>query len=322
MTNKFSICIPAFKGKFLKECIESVISQTYKNIEIIIINDHSAEDLQCIVRSFNDPRIQYYYNDVGFGAYNVVDNWNKCLRYATGDYLICMGDDDRLLPNCLENYKRLINTYPNLFVYHTRTEIINEDSEIIDIQEPRPTQESVYSMIYNLWKGRVQFIGDFLFYTKKLKEIGGFYFLPYAWSSDKITTFILAEQKGIANTNIPGFQYRKSSITITNNHSSQRGRMRALLKEKEWYKVFFSQAPPQTNHIDIIYLQCCKLHLASYMEKQMDNMLFWDITDNPLHLFWWYKHYKKFGFPTRTLYKITFTAAKEYIRSIFVKLHQ
>lgn len=60
---KFSITIPAFKAKFLKECIDSVLSQTYKNFEVIIVNDASPEDLTSIVNQYDDPRIRYFINE-------------------------------------------------------------------------------------------------------------------------------------------------------------------------------------------------------------------------------------------------------------------
>ena len=99
---KFSILVPAFKARFLAECIDSILSQTYTNLELIIVNDASPENLDEIVSRYDDARIQYYVNEKNFGAINVVDNWNKCLSYATGEYVICMGDDDKLLPCCLE----------------------------------------------------------------------------------------------------------------------------------------------------------------------------------------------------------------------------
>lgn len=58
----------------------------------------------------------------------MVDNWNICLGYATGDYAICMGDDDKFLPNCLEEYVRLIAKYPGIGLLHGWTEIIDENS--------------------------------------------------------------------------------------------------------------------------------------------------------------------------------------------------
>lgn len=46
---KFTIAIPAYKRTFLKECIDSILAQTYKDFELIIINDASPEDLDSVV---------------------------------------------------------------------------------------------------------------------------------------------------------------------------------------------------------------------------------------------------------------------------------
>ena len=211
---KFSVTIPAYKAAYLKECIESILAQTYTDFELIIVNDASPEDLTSIIHTFNDPRIHYYINEKNCGAINVVDNWNKCLSYATGDYVICMGDDDKLLPICLEEYKKLIEHHPNLGVYHAWTQIIDENSNIVRIQEKRPEFESVYSMMWGRWSGRIQFIGDFLFDRKILLRNGGFYKLPLAWASDDITAYIAAQNTGIANMQVPGFQYRVNSLTV------------------------------------------------------------------------------------------------------------
>lgn len=146
---KFSIVIPAYKATYLEECLDSVLKQTYPYFEIIILNDASPEKVKEIVDSYTDPRIFYFENEVNIGAVDVVKNWNKCLSLSTGDYIICMGDDDKLLPNSLDEYLKLIRQFPNVAVYHGWTEIIDENSLICDIQEPRPIIESVYSMMYS-----------------------------------------------------------------------------------------------------------------------------------------------------------------------------
>ena len=119
---KFSIVIPAYKNNFLSEAIKSVLNQTYLDFELIIVDDCSPEDLKTVVDQFNDKRIQYYRNKKNCGAINVVDNWNICLSLCNGEYIICMGDDDLILPNCLEEYAKLMAKYPGLGVYHAEKE--------------------------------------------------------------------------------------------------------------------------------------------------------------------------------------------------------
>ena len=215
---KFSITIPAFKQKYLYEAIESCLAQTYKDFELIIVDDASPEDLKSVVDRFQDSRIRYYRNEKNCGALHVVDNWNICLGYAQGDYVICMGDDDRLLPNSLEEYSKLIDKYPDLDIYHGMTEIIDENGNVTNMQEARPEREGMYSMISGrLRNSRLQYIGDWLFKRTALEQLNGYVNMPMAWGSDDLTAYTIAKNKGVANTQIPVFQYRISSLTISNS---------------------------------------------------------------------------------------------------------
>lgn len=215
---KFSITIPAYKQKYLYEAIESCLAQTYKDFELIIVDDASPEDLKSVVDRCQDSRIRYYRNEKNCGALHVVDNWNICLGYTKGDYVICMGDDDRLLPNCLEEYSKLIDKYPDLDIYHGMTEIIDENGNVTNMQEARPEREGMYSMISGrLRNSRLQYIGDWLFKRTALEQLNGYVNMPMAWGSDDLTAYTIAKNKGVANTQIPVFQYRISSLTISNS---------------------------------------------------------------------------------------------------------
>lgn len=163
---RYSILIPAYKAKYLRECIDSILAQSCDDFEIIIVNDASPENLDAIVKQYSDFRISYYVNKENCGALHVVDNWNKCLSYAQGDYVICMGDDDMLLPNCLEEYNNLIEQFPTLDIYHGWTLIIDENSHINDVNDSAAIYESVYSLIYYRLKGRQQYIGTWRRFVK------------------------------------------------------------------------------------------------------------------------------------------------------------
>lgn len=235
----FSVLVPAYKSVFLRECIDSILAQTYTNFELIIVDDDSPEDLGSIVGAYRDTRIKYYKNEKNIGAVNLVDNWNKCLSYAKGDYVICMGDDDKLLPNCLEEYKKLIDMYPGIGLLHGWTEIIDEESVPYQMTTMRGLHESAYSLCWHRVNGiyQRQFVGDFCYERAWLTGHGGFYKVPLAWGSDDISAIIGASKNGIANTQVPVFQYRvnKYSVSSTGNASIK---LEAIDQTLAWHKTF------------------------------------------------------------------------------------
>lgn len=291
----YSILIPAYKAAFLEECIDSILSQTYDNFEIIIVNDASPYNLDDVVAKYSDERIKYYKNKVGFGAEHVVGNWNRCLEYASGDYIICMGDDDKLKPCCLEEYAKLISKYPDLNVYHALTEIIDENSKFSRMQEMRPEREGVYSMMYGrLFGNRIQFIGDWLFSTAWLKERGGYVDVPMAWGSDDLTAYYAAIGKGVANSQVPMFQYRVNSQTISSKGNT-RGKFGSILKTFQQIKDILSMKCD--DKLDEKYRLTClnkfyeKIRVSKSLAIQQDMVARGRING----LAWWMKHSSSFN---------------------------
>lgn len=289
---KYSITIPAYKARFFDECLQSVLAQSYKDFELIILNDCSPEPIKEIVSRYNDNRLRYYENKANVGAKDVVYNWNKLLDLANGEYLICMGDDDKLYPNCLETYDKLLSQYPSKDIYHCRTQVIDERSHFIDIQEERPSEESMYSMIWNMmFKGRIQFIGDFLFKIEALRELGGFYYLPYAMASDWVITFLAAKAHGIANTNTVLFQYRSTPFTIT---STSKGKhlWKSTIKYKQCLIELLKDCPK--DNLDQQYKHLILQHLDYNINKRQVDNIATDLAQSHFKdTFYWFKHLKQ-----------------------------
>ena len=262
----FTIAIPAYKGKFLREAIDSCLKQKYASFEIIILDDASPEDIFGICSSFTDSRLKYFRNDVNVGAERVIDNWNKCLALASGTHLICIGDDDRLAPNALAVYSELIGKYPDLNIYHGQTEVIDENGALKRSLPARPSYESVYSLIWNRWnKRKQQYVGDFCYRIEALRCMGGFEFLPLAWGSDDITAVKVAASSGIANTSSICFQYRENDMSISNSHN-QEVKMRAVCLEQNWYQSFLANKPD--NEEDILLWQKVVAQMPDFYRRK------------------------------------------------------
>lgn len=91
MKNTISIIVPAYNAeKYIKKCLDSLIKQTYKDIEIIVINDGSTDKTEEIVKNYKDKRIKYFKNkNQGIGKTR-----NFGIEKAKGNYIMFIDSDD------------------------------------------------------------------------------------------------------------------------------------------------------------------------------------------------------------------------------------
>lgn len=95
-----SVCIPTYRGAaHIAATIESVLSQSLIDLELLIIDDNSPDETLQVVESFKDKRIRYLRNPANLGPEG---NWNRCLQEASGKYFKLLPQDDTLFPDALE----------------------------------------------------------------------------------------------------------------------------------------------------------------------------------------------------------------------------
>ena len=109
---KVSVCLAVYKTKseYLKECIESILRQTYADFEFLIVDD-CPEDKECekIIQSYKDERIKYYRNEKNLG---ISGTRNKLLELAQGEYIAVMDHDDVSLPTRFEKQVAYLDEHP------------------------------------------------------------------------------------------------------------------------------------------------------------------------------------------------------------------
>ncbi len=291
---KFSICIPAYKSQFLNECIRSILEQSNGDFELIVLNDCSPEPVGQIVASFTDTRIQYHENESNVGGVRLTDNWNKCLSLAQGQYIMVMGDDDRLEPDYLEEFSRLIVAYPGLDVYHCRSLIIDDDGRAIRLSPACPSYERVCDNIWHrLLQLRSQYISDFVYRADALRKQGGFYELPLAWGSDDITAYSTSAEKGIAHTNKPVFNYRSNSLSISSSGNDLE-KMRANLGYAKWLGNFLERHTPHETE-KVVYHNLLE-NQADLMRQRKRYTMALSMRRQIFSKLWmWWRHRKIFG---------------------------
>ncbi|MBV7260592.1 glycosyltransferase family 2 protein [Photobacterium sp. WH24] len=131
-----SVLIPAYNvSPFIEDAINSIIYQSYTNLEIIIIDDCSTDDTyqKCMALKKNDSRILVFKNDVNSGiAYTL----NRALDLASGEFIVRMDADDICDSERVEKLYNFLQDNPNIDLVGSYTKTIDENNKVIGQYEP------------------------------------------------------------------------------------------------------------------------------------------------------------------------------------------
>lgn len=172
---RVSIGIPTInRSKLALRAIRSALSQTYPDIEVIVSDDASTDDTVQRAREIDDRRLVLFEQKQRRG---LVGNFDFCLRSATGEFFLLLGDDDVLLPNAIE---RLTESFLNqdgsaVGVSWCPCRIADADSTEFWVTEAGPRQERSAALLAELWAGnRGLRLSSILLRTKDAIASGGF----------------------------------------------------------------------------------------------------------------------------------------------------
>lgn len=150
MGDLVSIIMPSYNTeRFIAESIKSVQAQTYKNWELIIVDDCSTDNTDEVVEGFQDERIIYLKNEKNSGA---AVSRNRALREAKGRWIAFLDSDDLWLPEKLEKQISFMKEKGYAFSYTNYVEI-NEKSEAIGVKVTGPKHITRHGMYNYCWPG-------------------------------------------------------------------------------------------------------------------------------------------------------------------------
>lgn len=141
--NKVSIIIPVYKAeKFIADTLQSALDQTYKNIEILIIDDGSPDRSIEICQQFTDPRIRIIRQQ----NRGLPGARNTGIRHAQGEYITLLDADDLWLPEKLEKHVKHLDNSPNVGVSFSRSAFIDDNGQPLGIYQ-MPQMKGITSAI-------------------------------------------------------------------------------------------------------------------------------------------------------------------------------
>jgi hypothetical protein len=136
---KISVLIPTFNyARYLPEAIESVLSQDFKDFELLIVDDCSTDNTAEVVKPYcsQDPRVRLVVNSKNMG---MVNNWNYCLQQARGEQIKFVFGDDRLYsPRALGRMSTLLDSNPSATLVASARIILDESSRVVNLWRHLP----------------------------------------------------------------------------------------------------------------------------------------------------------------------------------------
>jgi glycosyltransferase involved in cell wall biosynthesis len=143
---KVSVVIPTYnRERLIARAVESVLAQTFKDYEIILIDDGSTDQTKEILRSF-EGRIRYIYQtNAGISGAR-----NRGIQESSGEYIAFLDSDDTWLPEKLAEQVRILDTRPEIGIVYARMPIINEAGKQIGLK-PQAESGKNFDELIRLW---------------------------------------------------------------------------------------------------------------------------------------------------------------------------
>jgi glycosyltransferase involved in cell wall biosynthesis len=131
---KVSVIVTCYNyGQYLRECLESVKAQTYKNIEVIIADDASTDDSWAIAAEFiinnSTPDNNWQATRSSVNAGQPAIPRNKGILQSKGDLILCLDADDKLQPTMIEECVRKMQENPRASIIYTGVTVFGEDNK-------------------------------------------------------------------------------------------------------------------------------------------------------------------------------------------------
>ena len=145
---KVSVIIPCYNhAQYIGETIDSVLNQTYENIEIIVVNDasqdNSCEAIQQFVEKY--PHIMFIDEKENIG---VIEVRNKAISIAQGDYILPLDADDKIPPAYIEKAVNILENNPQVGVVYAKVSFFGEKEELWQLEEFNKDNMLFYNLVY------------------------------------------------------------------------------------------------------------------------------------------------------------------------------
>lgn len=231
---KFSIIIPVYNSeKYLPQCLDSIITQAYKNYEVIIVCDKCTDNSEKIADNYIKKYnwIKIYEEHTGLSKAR-----NLGIKKAKGDYLVFLDGDDYLENDFLETINNFLKDKPDILRFQVRNILNNKkidfQEEGFDIQNGPAAFDKIirYHYIENAWA----YVYKMAFWQKN-----NFKYMDNCIAEDYgLTPLVIIKAKSVKSIPYIGYNYVQRTNSLMNNsdYSKKIKKMDDMLKQSDYIK--------------------------------------------------------------------------------------
>ena len=220
---KFSIILPVKNGgSYAKECVNSILSQTLNDFNLIILDNNSIDGSLEWIESLQDDRIIIYPEKKTLG---IEDNWGRIKDVKKNEFITLIGHDDILHPHYLEEMEQLINKHPDASLYQTHYSFINANGGFTGYCMPMDEVQYGHEFLACQLARTMDSMGTgYMMRSKDYDELGG---IPMGYPNLIFADYELWVRLSLKNYKATSpkvcFSYRvhQSASTMTNGEKYQ-----------------------------------------------------------------------------------------------------
>ena len=235
---RVTVLMAVFNGeKYLSEAIESILNQSYRDFEFLIIDDASTDCSKDIIKGYQDPRIRLVENDKNIGLTKTL---NKGLALSKTEFIARLDADDVSHSHRLEMQVKYLDRHQDISILGTQIRVVDQNGKVLAGKEHHRPESEIATTWYLLF-GNPFVHSSVMFRRKVICESLGGYDEIYRYNQDfELWSRLLVDHKG-GNVNQVLVDFRSNPNSIT--------RQRTPAMVKTWKKTFENNVLIQKSNI-------------------------------------------------------------------------
>jgi glycosyltransferase involved in cell wall biosynthesis len=231
-----AIIIPAYKDTYLRETLDSLVSQTINDFVVYIGDDCSPYNLQSIISEYEDKlNIVYVRFDNNLGGKSLVAQWNRCVAMSKEKYIWLFSDDDLLPPDAVERFWNFEESHKEIFdICRLPLELVDRNGNTTMKLEDYPRYMCSEDYLKKRLSCEILSSASEYIFTREIYNKCGFVEFPLAWCSDDASWAQMAKEKGLYTIEGLAVQFRMSGDNISSCDDNYTAKFRANLSFVEW----------------------------------------------------------------------------------------